>query len=142
MPEHLLAIGLFVFGMDRLSFETLERSASWKHGFTDRFGARAAGQYLGPGEEKITLNGMLVPEIAGTFGEIERLREMAGAGEVYPVVLGDGTVLGHYRIVNVDDRWSNLIAGGRPRTTEFAVDLIRSDDETGAERTGEAGNWV
>ena len=88
------------------------------------------------------MNGMLVPEIAGSFGEIEHLREMAGAGEIYPVVLGDGTVLGHFRIAQVDDRWSNLIGGGRARTTEFAVDLIRFDDETGADRHSEAGSWI
>jgi phage protein U len=129
MNEQLLSIGMFVFGLPRIAYEELERRASWRFGETDRFGARAASQYLGPGPETITLNGVLVPEIAGSYGDIERLREMAATGESWPVLLGTGEVLGTYRIDNIDDRWRNIIGGGLPRAVDFAVDLTRVDDE-------------
>ena len=129
MNEHLLAIGMFVFGIPRTTFNELQRRAGWEWGKNPRYGARAAAQFLGPGEEKITLNGVLVPEIAGAYSDIERLREMAAAGEAYPVTLGNGEALGDFVILNVDERWSHIIAGGRPRVIDFAVYLMRVDPE-------------
>lgn len=130
MPEHLLSIGMFIFGVPRTAYQELERSASWRWADTERFGARPASQFLGAGDETITLNGVLVPEIAGSFGDIERLREMAAAGEVYPVVLGTGEIIGDFRIERIDDRWRNIISGGLPRVVDFVVDLKRVDDAT------------
>jgi hypothetical protein len=129
MNEHLLAIGMFVFGIPRLAYNELERRASWRWGKNERYGARAAAQFLGPGEEKLTLNGVLVPEIAGSFSDIERLREMAASGEAWPLILGNGEELGDFVILNVDERWRHIIAGGRPRVLDFAVDLERVERE-------------
>lgn len=123
----LLTLGMFVFGMNRLNYHELERRTDWKHGKTPRFLARDAGQFLGPGAQTITLTGVLVPEIAGTFGEIERLHEMAGSGEIYPLILGTGKVMGDFRILAVDERWRTLIDNGLPRQMDFAVDLDRAD---------------
>ncbi len=127
MNNDLLALGMFVFGMHSLPYQELERRSSWKHGKTPRYGARDAGQYLGAGEQTITLNGLLVPEIAGQFSDIGTLHEMAGAGEIYPLVLGTGDVLGEFRILAIDDRWRNLVIGGVPRHVDFAIDLDRAD---------------
>lgn len=127
MTEHLLAIGMFIFGMPRTAYEQMERRASWRWADSERFGARAAAQFLGPGEETITLNGMLVPEIAGSYSDLTRLKEMAATGEVFPVVLGTGELLGEYRIDSIDDRWSNIVGGGLARTIDFSVDLTRVD---------------
>lgn len=127
MIDPLLAIGMFVFGIPRTTFNELERRASWRWADSERYGARAASQFLGPGEETITLNGVLVPEIAGSYSDLERLREMAATGEAWPVILGTGRILGTFRIDAIDDRWRDLIGGGLPRSVEFAVDLTRVD---------------
>lgn len=127
MIDHLLTLGMFVFGMDRLNFHELERQISWKHGKSPRFGIRDAGQFLGPGDETITLTGLLVPEIAGTYGDIDRLIEMGNTGEIYPLILGTGTIMGEFRMLKLDDRWRNLINGGVARQTDFAIDLERAD---------------
>lgn len=129
MPEYLLAIGMFVFGVPTLAFEELEQRASWRWADGERYGARAAAQFLGPGEETITLNGTLVPEIAGSFSDIERLKEMAASGEVWPVVMASGRMLGEFRIDAIDTRGQNIIGGGLARRTDFAIDLTRVDDE-------------
>ena len=128
MIDQLLTYGMFVFGMNRLNYQELERRTSWKHGKGARYMARDAGQYLGPGDQTITINGMLVPEIAGTYGDIERLLEMGDTGDVYPLILGTGLILGEFRMLGLDDRWRHIIAGGLPRIVDFAVDLERADD--------------
>jgi uncharacterized protein len=127
MTEPLLALGLLVFGMDSLAYDEFERRSPYRHGVTERHGVRPAGQYLGPGVETITLSGRLVPEIAGRYSSIERLREMAASGELWPMVLGTGDVLGDYRIMNIDERWGDILGGGVPRLIDFGLDLERAD---------------
>lgn len=127
MSDHLLALGLFVFSIDTLAFNELQRRTSYRHGKTERQGARAASQYLGQGDEAITLSGKLVPEIAGHSSHIDTLRDMAATGDHWPLVTGAGEVLGSFRIVQVDDRWQHIIAGGLPRAIDFGIDLERAD---------------
>ena len=54
---------------------------------------------------------------------------MGASGEAWPLTLGNGEVLGDFVILNVDDRWRDIIAGGRGRVMDFAVDLMRVDPE-------------
>lgn len=123
----LLALGLFVFSMDSLPFSELQRRTDWRHAKNERHGARPASQFLGPGEDKVTLSGALVPEIAGSYSSLNRLREMAGSGDAWPLVDGAGTVLGTFRIIAVDERQSAHVAGGFARKIEFGIDLERVD---------------
>ena len=128
MTDHLVAIGMFVFGVDGPTFEELERRVDWKWEASPRYGERDALQFTGPGEDKISISGLLVPEIAGAYSDIEKLREMGDSGEVQDVVLGTGKVLGQYVIKAVDDRQQYFLAGGVPRQVDFAVDLLRHAD--------------
>lgn len=123
--DHLLCIGLFVFGIDRTTYQELERRAAYRWAAAPRYGARDALQFTGPGEDQITLNGELVPEVIGRYGDIETLREMGESGEVQDVLLGDGTVIGQYVIQAVDHRERDIVMGGRARHYDFAVDLLR-----------------
>lgn len=126
MTDHLLSIGMFIFGIDRPTYQELQRRRDWKWEGSPRFGARDALQFTGPGDDTITINGLLVPEIgAGGYADIEKLCEMADSGEIQDVVLGDGTVLGQFVIVAVDDREQDIMLGGRARLYDFAVDLRR-----------------
>lgn len=128
MAEPLLTIGMFVFGLPRATFDELERDAQWRWGTNERFGARPASQFLGPGTETLSLTGVLVPELAGSYSDLDALRDMANTGEVHSVVLGTGTVLGTFRIDAIREGWRHMVSGGLPRVKEFSVDLTRVDD--------------
>ena len=123
----LLSLGMFVFGLDTLAYSELQRRTDWRHGKSERHGARPVSQYLGPGEDKVSLSGTLVPEIAGTYSSLNRLREMASSGDAWPLVDGGGTVLGNFRIMAIDERQSAHVAGGYARKIDFAIDLDRAD---------------
>ena len=126
----LLALGLFLFAIDTLPYAELQRRMDWRHGKAERHGARPASQYLGPGDDKITINGSIVPELAGrggSYSSLSRLREMAASGDAWPLVDGAGTVLGSFRIMAVDERQSAHVPGGFARKIDFAVDLERAD---------------
>lgn len=129
--QPLLTLGLFVFSMASLPFTELQRRMDWRHAKTDRHGARAASQFVGPGEDTITLSGSLVPgqigSGGGTYSSLNRLREMANTGDAWPLIDGAGTVLGNFRILAVDDRQTGHVAGGFARMVEFVLDLERAD---------------
>lgn len=123
----LLALGLFVFSLETLTFDELTRKMDWRHAKSDRHGARAASQFIGPGEDKISLPGTLVPGLAGDYGALTRVREMAASGDAWPLVDGAGTVLGLFRIVAIDERQTYHVPGGFARKIDFALDLERAD---------------
>ena len=123
----LAALGLFVFRMPDLAFEELSRRTDWRHARTERIGARAAVQFVGPGVDTITLHGALVPEAGGRFAALDTLRAMADTGETLAFVAGTGQILGHFVILSMDERAGHFIAEGAPRKTDFTIELGRVD---------------
>jgi phage protein U len=125
----LLALDQFVFGMDTLAFQELQRQTQWKHRTTSRVGARDARQYMGPGEDTITLTGVLAPELTGKLSSLQDLRKMADAGAAYAMVDGAGTVYGAFVIEGLNEGQSLHYADGTPRRVEFTLSLARTDED-------------
>lgn len=125
----LLALDQFVFGMDTLAFQELQRQTQWKHKTTSRVGARDARQFVGPGEDTITLTGVLAPELTGKLSSLQDLRKMADAGAAYAMVDGAGTVYGAFVIEGLNEGQSLHYADGTPRRVEFTLNLARTDDD-------------
>jgi phage protein U len=123
----LMSLGLFVFELATLPFSEMQRRSDWRHARNDRVGARAAAQYVGPGEDNITLSGVLMPEAAGTLDSIETLRAMADNGDAYPLIDGLGRIVGQYVITALDERKTHFLDNGVARKTDFALDLARVD---------------
>jgi hypothetical protein len=94
----LFALGMFVFDSQTLLPDRYDRDRAWRHARDDRFLAPAASQFVGPGEDKCSFSGVLVPELAGSASAIETLAEMANEGEAWPLMDGTGTVLGTFTI--------------------------------------------
>lgn len=123
----LMGLGLFVFDMASLPFQDLQRRRDWRHEQSPRLLARAASQFLGPGADDITIQGNLVPEIAGKASSLDQLAEMADAGDEYGLVDGDGNILGFYKIRQLDTRSQILMDNGIARKIDFAIELQRVD---------------
>lgn len=132
MQQQLAALGMFAFTADSALFDALDRTREWRHERTERFGAIAASQFTGPGADRITLSGRLVPEVLGRYGAIETLAEMAETGDAYPFMDGRGRVLGHFTIDALTERKGNLVEDGTARVTEFTIDLTRVAGASGA----------
>lgn len=126
-PAHLMTLGMFIFGMDTIPYQDLQRRISWRHEESERFGRRAASQFAGPGDDSITIAALVVPEVAGSYGAIDRLVEMADTGDNWPLVDGLGRVLGQYRIDAIDIGHVGIMAGGLPRGQNFTMELKRVD---------------
>ena len=124
----MMALGQFLFGLDTLAYRELQHATDWRHPGNSRVGARPARQYLGQGEDKLTLCGCQVPEFRGDRKSLDKLRQMADDGAAYALVVGDGAVLGAWVIERVHECGSFFIAEGVARRTEFNLELARVDD--------------
>lgn len=125
-----LCIGQFVFTPDDLSFTDLQRQRAWNYAENSVASGRAPKQYIGPGEDSVTLNGIVYQEHGiGTRQSIENLADMASTGQGYVVMDGSGYLYGVYVIESISENKSILVFEGVPRKIEFNVTLKRVDDD-------------
>lgn len=131
----MMALGTFVFSLSQLAYQELQRSTSWRHSSSERIGARAAHQFLGPGEETFDLSGLVAPEITGTPASLDLIRRMADEGRPLALVDGTGVVHGAFVINSLSETRTLFFADGAARRIEFRLALLRVDDA----RTADAG---
>lgn len=130
---HLMALGMFLFQISTLAYDELQRKTDWRFAMSSRVGTRDAAQFLGVGEETVSLSGSVYAEITDGTVSLDTLREMGDAGEALPLVSGAGIVFGNFIIRSIDERHAVLMADGRAQRIDFGIDLWRVDDPATAQ---------
>lgn len=125
----LMSLGMFIFSLQTAPFETLKRTTSQRWAEKNRVGKGAAWQHLGPGEDTITIDGTLMPELTGGPENLDKLREMMASGKAWILTAGSGDVLDKWIITQVDDTRSKLRGDGSARKIVFALTLKRYWDD-------------
>jgi phage protein U len=125
---HLIALGMFLFEIGTLPYEEMQRRMNWLHARSGRVGARDATQFVGPGDETISLSGAVYTELSDGLVSLDDLRALADTGEALPLVDGRGLVYGNFVIVSIDERHVALMSDGTPRRIDFGIDLLGVDD--------------
>ena len=136
----LMSLGMFVFGLDTLAFDTLRRQTAWRHPSNSRVGARPARQFIGQGDDTFTLSGILAPEFKGTARSLDSLRKMADSGKAWAMVSGAGDVFGAWVIESMSETGTIFSREGRAHRIEFELQLARVDDSY-AEGDGGVDPW-
>jgi phage protein U len=125
----MMALGQFVFSLTTAPFGELQRRRTWKHTTSSRIGTRDASQFTGAGDDTITLSGIVAQaESIGSIASIEKLAEMADAGDAYVLVDGGGRVYGCYIVEGLDETKKYFTSWGIARKIEFNLSLKRVDD--------------
>lgn len=119
----MLMLGAFKFSLNTLAFSEMQRSASYRWAAQERFGALDALQYTGPGEDGITLPGILYPEFRGGHNQISDLRALAAQGRPLKLIAQSGRVVGLWVIENVAEGRSVFGPDGLPRRVEFVLKM-------------------
>lgn len=125
----MMALGLYVFGLHTVPYQQLQRQMSWRHPSLPRVGKRPARQFAGPGDDTITLSGVLYPEITGGKISLAALQAMGDEGMAWPLIEGTGIFYGLFVIEEISQTDSIFFADGAPRKIEFSMKLTRTDDE-------------
>lgn len=124
----MLALGLFIFSMHTAAYQSFNRSMSWRHPSNSRVGARPAYQYIGAGEESITLSGWIATELVGSSLSLSVLEQMANTGKAFTLVSGLGYVYGAFVIEEMTEDKTIFFSNGYPRRIDFTIKLKRIDD--------------
>ena len=124
----MMALGMFVFSLETLAYQEFQRQTDWRHGSTSRIGTNPARQYLGRGEDSLTLNGVLLPGLVGSPLSLDTLRTMADTGKAWPLVQGDGRIFGLWVIESLSETRTLFFRDGAARRIEFNLKLSRIDD--------------
>lgn len=119
----MMALGGLRFGVNQPSYQTFSRQASYRWAALDRLGRAPALQYLGPGADEITLDGVIYPHFKGGLRQIEVMRLMARQGEPMILVDGLGWVWEWCVITAISETKTHFLPDGAPRKIEFSVSL-------------------
>lgn len=125
----MLALGMFVFSLSTAAYQELQRQTDWRHASNNRVGAPPARQFVGRGDDTITLPGIIFPELAGSALSLDALRLMANTGKAWPMVEGSGRIYGLWVIESLSETKTLFFRDGTPRRIEFTLNLKRTDDD-------------
>ena len=121
----MMIFGMFVFSIPTATYQSLQRSTNWRHVSNSRVGEAPAYQYLGPGEDTITLDGSIVPEF-GSQLSLTALRLMGNTGKSFPLIAGNGKIYGLWKLDSVDETQTYFFKNGKPRKVEFSLKLSKT----------------
>lgn len=119
----MYTLGSLVFGVPSLSAAEAVRVARYRWSAKDVVGGSPEFQWLGPGEDKLTLSGASLVAAAGTDDAVAALRNAASAGEALPLADGGGRVLGKWALQSVEERRRGIRADGIPAHIEWRLEL-------------------
>lgn len=124
----MLTLGLFVFQLQTVPYQSLQRNVDYRWPSNSRVGQRPALQFLGVNEEKITLFGVLMPEITGGRMSLLALNLMADEGKAWPLLEGSGTIYGMFVVESLSETRTEFFSDGSARSIEFTLTLTRVDE--------------
>jgi len=137
----LMTLGGFQFEINTAAHDQLQRQSAYRWEKQDRLGREPAMQFIGKGEEKINLNGVIYPHFRGGLGQLNTMRTMAEGGEPLQLIDGLGNVLGQYCITQVQETQTVYVGPGIPRHVDFSMELARyGEDQFGGGSSGGGGN--
>lgn len=125
----MMTFGMFVFGLDTAAYQELQRQTAWRHSSQSRIGKRPVRQFLGPGDDSITLSGTLLPQFTGGQQHLDELRAMADEGAAWPLIEGNGYYYGLFVIESLTERKSHQTKDGTAQRIQFDISLTAIDEE-------------
>lgn len=117
----MLMLGGFKFSLNTAAFQRLERSTSYRWPAQQRVGREDALQFTGPGEDRITIPGVVYPDFRGGLFQVETLRAIANDGRPLRLISSGGAILGLWVIESIDEVQSEFKPDGSPRRQEFSL---------------------
>ena len=128
----MLALGMFVFELRTLPYQSMQYSKDYRWASNDRVGKPPAYQYLGEGETTRQLAGTLYPAITGGTISLLAVEVMADEGRAWPLIEGSGKIHGMYVVEKVSTTHTEFFDDGAARKIDFTLSLKRVDESLSA----------
>lgn len=137
----MMVLGLFVFQLRTVPYQQLQYQRNWRHVTNNRVNRRPSTQFLGPDNDKLSLSGVLMPEVTGGSLSLLALELMAEQGKSWPLIEGSGTIYGMYVIESLSQTKTEFFNNGAARKIEFTIELKRVDESL-SEMFGNLGDQL
>ena len=124
MTKPLFQLGDFQFDLPNGVPQTLDYSADYRWEQQDRLLVDPAQQFVGPGSQTITLDGVLFPGFSGRQTTMERLRSIAREGKPLMLTDGLGKVYGKWAIKSLREGKGVFMDNGAARQIDFNIQLV------------------
>jgi phage protein U len=122
----MMSLGPYQFGMDTAAYQEFERSTSYTWAAQALYGKDDDLQATGPGEDTITLKGVVFPEFMGGIGQLDAMRALGAQQEPQTLIDGLGRVMGEWVIQSIDESGSLFAQRGIARKQDFTMKLRRA----------------
>lgn len=127
MAEIMLRLGAYSFATHTAAYQQLQRTTEYRWPAQERLARDPARQYLGPGNQRIQLNGVIYPGEFGSVDQVERMRAEAQGGKPLLLIAAPetytGLLMGYWVITRVEETGTHHLPGGAPRKIEFRLEL-------------------
>ena len=123
----MLTFGPVAFSVTEAAYQALRRATRFRVPVHERVGTQVGYQFTGPGEDSITLSGVIMPTYRGRPGVLDDLRALGAAGQPRLLTAGTGESFGQWIMGELSEERSALFADGRARKHVFTVNLLRDD---------------
>ncbi|MCQ8229087.1 phage tail protein [Pantoea trifolii] len=123
----MMIYGMMPFMRQTLPYGELQQNIDYRWPTNSRIGLRPAAQFIGVGDEKITLSGELRPEITGGAVSLMTVRLLADQGMAWPLIGGSGMIYGMYVIESISNTHSEFFPNGTASKIMFTLNLMRVD---------------
>jgi phage protein U len=131
MSEIMMKLGPYSFGLQTAAYQEFQRSTAYTWAAQARFGKFNTLQATGPGDDGLTLSGVVFPEHFGGTGQLDAMRALAELQQPQALIDGRGTMLGQWVIESIDETGSIFAARGVARRQDFSIKLKRAPEEGG-----------
>lgn len=118
-----LGLGESRFGVSGKIYQKLKHRTAARWPSAMPIGGAPIYQHMGPGEELITLSGVIYPEWTPGIDQLRRIRDQCRSGFPSMLVSGLGEVFGRWILLDVDADETNFNKSGMPRKIEFELNL-------------------
>lgn len=125
----MMTLGDVAFAVSTTVFQRLRRMTTYRWPSLDRVGRWPARQFTGPGIDKVTLDGVVMPTYRGAAGAVDALRQLALTGQPQQMSAGTGEVFGLWCLEQIEEDRSGLFADGAPRRVAWVLQLARYGDD-------------
>lgn len=140
MSWPLMALGPHVFEVLPLNYQRLERMTEAMWASVPRLGARPSRQFVGLGDDPLTISGVIFPEEFGGRAEYEAIRLTQTAALPVPLIgYGAGTlglVWGLVVITMIADSQEEIGRDGSGQVLAYDIEVAPYDEAGGGFGTG------
>lgn len=130
----MMLLGPIRFSIDQASYQQLQRNTQYTWATQSPLGhpvlkylglGGPTRQYIGPGEDSVTLSGTIYPHFNGGPLQLIIMRLSAGIGIALPLIGGNGLIYGRWIIENISETKSEFFDNGAARKIEFSLTIKR-----------------